>query len=64
MEYKRQGEQIFIRLDKGEEILSCVKDVCCKENVKAGSISGIGATDNFTVGVFNIKEKRYIRKIY
>ena len=64
MEYKRQGELVFIRLDKGDEILSCLKRICSTENVKAGSISGIGATDDFTVGVFDIKEKRYIEYFF
>ena len=64
MEYKRYGEKIAVRLDKGDEIVSKIAEVCEKENVKAGYFSGIGATDDFTVGVFDIAKKEYEKYSY
>ena len=61
MEYKRFDNVITLRLDKGDDIAESVYRVAEKEGVKAGKVSGIGATDNFTVGVFDILKKGYER---
>jgi len=60
MIYKRNNNHIVFRVDIGEEILTCVKEICKKENIKAGKISGIGASDDFEIGYFDIKNKKYI----
>lgn len=59
MEYKRYGGVIALRLDKGDDITESVYTVAEKEGVKAAKVSGIGATDDFTVGVFDIAKKEY-----
>ena len=59
MEYKRIKDRIFLRLEKGEEICASIKEVAKKENVAAAAVSGIGATDDFTVGVFDTEKKAY-----
>ncbi|MBR0188928.1 MAG: DNA-binding protein [Clostridia bacterium] len=59
MEYKRYGSVIALRLDKGDDITESVYKIAEKEGVKAAKVSGIGATDNFTVGVFDIAKKEY-----
>ena len=62
MEYKRTGDMIFLRLQKGEEIVESLKEIATKENSRAASVSGIGATDDFTVGVYKTAEKQYCSK--
>ena len=59
MEYKRFGNKIVVRLDKGEEILESVKLLAVKENIKLANISALGAVCDFTVGVFKTEEKKY-----
>ena len=59
MEYIRSGDLIAVRVNWGEEIISCVKAVCEKEQVHFGSISGIGAVDHAVVGLYHVAEKRY-----
>lgn len=59
MEYRRFGKMIVARIDKGEEMLSKIKDIAIAENIKLASVSAIGATNNFTVGVYKISEKKY-----
>ncbi len=59
MEYKRFENTVVMRLDKGDEILACLTETAEKEKIKAASFSGIGATDNFTVGIFNIENQTY-----
>ena len=59
MEYKKINNTIVARIDKGEEILDKIKEIALKEDIKLASISALGATNDFTVGVYNIDEKKY-----
>lgn len=59
MEYRRFGNTIVARIDKGEEILEGIKEVAKKEKIKLASISALGAVNDFTVGVFKTEEKKY-----
>ena len=59
MEYKRFNNKIVVRIDRGEEIVSKLNEVCVKENIKLASVNAIGATDDFTVGVYKPSEKLY-----
>ncbi|MFW5852629.1 MAG: PPC domain-containing DNA-binding protein [Nanoarchaeota archaeon] len=59
MEYKRYENKILVRVDKGEEIVENLISVCRKEDVRLGSVMGIGATDNAVIGLFDTKEKQY-----
>ena len=59
MEYRRFGDTIIARIDKGEEILEKIKELAIRENIKLASVTALGATNDFTVGVFNMKDKQY-----
>lgn len=59
MEYRRFGNKIMARIDKGEEILTTIKEISLKENIKLASVQALGATDEFTVGVYKVDEKKY-----
>lgn len=64
MEYRKFGNHYVIRLEKGEEIVAKVKELCEKEDVKLASLSGIGAVNKVTAGLFQTKEKKYVSKTY
>lgn len=59
MEYRVFGETIVLRLEKGEEVIESIKNLCEKEDIKAGSISGLGASNHVVVGLFKVDEKKY-----
>lgn len=59
MEYRRFGQSIVVRMDKGEEILEQLKAVAQAEQVKLAGVSALGAVNSFTVGVFKTGEKKY-----
>lgn len=59
MNYRRFGNTIVARIDKGEEILEKIKDISLKEDIKLANINALGATNDFTVGVFKTSEKKY-----
>ena len=59
MNYKKLGSTYFVRIDKGEEILSELKKVCLLNKIKLGKISGIGAVNRATIGFFEPAIKKY-----
>ena len=59
MEYKRFGSKILVRIDKNEEILEKVKELALKEKIRLAAVQALGATNSFTVGVYNVAEKKY-----
>lgn len=59
MEYRQFDKTFVVRIDQGEEIIEKVKEIAEKENIKLASIQALGAINDFTVGVFHTKEKKY-----
>lgn len=60
MDYRRFKNTIIVcRIDKGEEVLEKIKEIALKENIKLANINALGATNDFTVGVFKTEEKKY-----
>lgn len=59
MDYRRFGSKIAARIDRGEEILEKVREIAVKENIKFADVRALGATDDFTVGVYKTDRKEY-----
>ena len=59
MEYKKFEDTYVVRLDKGEEIITSLTRLADKENIRLASVSGLGAVNSFTAGVFFPEEKVY-----
>ena len=59
MEYKRFNNKFIVRINKGEEIVETLKKVCKDNSIKLGSVTGIGATNKVTVGLFDVDTKKY-----
>ncbi len=59
MNCKRLENKYIVRIDAGEEIITSLKQICQKFEIKLGKVSGIGATNNVTVGLFEPDKKKY-----
>ena len=59
MEYRRFGDKIVARIDRGEEILEQVKELARRESITLACVTALGATNDFTVGVYKVEEQRY-----
>ena len=59
MEYKRFGNIVIARIDKGEEIVGKIREISLSENIKLASVQAIGAVGDFTVGLYNTEKKEY-----
>ena len=59
MDYRRFGDKIVARIDRGEEILEQLERIALREGVRLAEVSALGAVDDFTVGVYKVAEKQY-----
>ncbi len=59
MEYRKFGQEYVVRMDKGEEILEQIKKIALAENIQLAKVTALGATNDFTVGVYKTEEKKY-----
>ncbi len=64
MVYRRFENTVAVRIDRGEEILEQLKEVCTRENIRLATVSAIGALGEFTVGVYNVEEKKYYKNTF
>lgn len=64
MDFRKFNNHYVVRIDKGEEIISGIKELCQKEKINTGSISGIGACDLIEIGLFNVKTKEYKTEVF
>ncbi len=59
MDYRRFQDTILVRIDRNEEIIEQIRRVAEREEVRLASVQALGAVDDFTVGVFNTRDKTY-----
>ena len=53
MIYKLYGDTYAVRLERGEEVVASIAELCEKEGIRAGTVQGLGAADDATVGLYS-----------
>jgi predicted DNA-binding protein with PD1-like motif len=56
MDYKKFGDSIYVRFNRGDEIISGIMNICRKEKVLSATYSGIGCCSDIVVSSY-IPEK-------
>jgi predicted DNA-binding protein with PD1-like motif len=64
MKAHKISEGYLVRLDKGDEVLAVLTEFCDKENIKSGSITGIGAASKVKLGVYDPGLSKYNEREY
>ena len=59
MEYRKFGDTLILRMDRGEELVETLHSVAVREQIHLAVVSALGAVGDFTVGVFHTAEKQY-----
>ncbi len=59
MKTRRFGETLICRLERGEEIHEALKEIALKEHIQLGEVRALGATDDLTVGCYDVATKTY-----
>ncbi len=62
MNYKQFQNKIILRLDPNEEIIASIKTVCDENDIKLGSITGLWASNNIKIALFDSSDKKYYSK--
>ena len=62
MEYRVFDNKVYVRLDKGDEIVSSLLSVCEREDIRVAQVQGIGGCCEATVGVFDGESCTYREK--
>lgn len=59
MDYRKYQDKYLVRIDPGEEVLSSILEIVKKEQIHAGDLRALGASDDYEVCVYDLKEKKY-----
>ena len=57
MQYVIKDNAAVIRLDRGEELIASLLEFAQKEGITCAQVGGIGASDDFSVGLFDFDTK-------
>lgn len=53
MDYRRLGSTIYIRMDRGDEVIATMLEVCKKEGIQSATYSGIGGCSYAAIQTFD-----------
>ena len=52
MDYRKYGDTVYVRMDKGDEIIQSILDVCKQEKIMSATFSGIGGCSGAEVQTY------------
>lgn len=52
MDYRKYDDTVYIRMDKGDEIIGSILNVCRKEQISSATFSGIGGCSEAQIQTF------------
>ena len=64
MKYIKDGKSYIVRIDRGEEVLDKLNEFIKETDIKAATISGIGACSEVELGVYSVKKREYNKYKY
>lgn len=64
MHFTEDNNTYFLKLDKGEEVLSTIRKFVAQEQITSGYFSGLGALNQVTLRFLKQDEKEFIEKTF
>ena len=64
MEFRHFEDTYIVRLDRGDEIISSLTNLCKCEKIRLGSVEAIGAADHVTIGLYDVTGRQYHRHTF
>ncbi len=62
MQHRRAGDQLILRLDRGEEIVEELTLFCRTEGLEAATLMGIGAVQDTEIGYYDLATYTYLTR--
>ena len=62
MKAERKNDLFFLRLERGEELVSSFERFASKHGIESAEVRAIGAITDFELGYYILSEKKYTRK--
>ncbi len=59
MKYVRVDNNYIVRIDRGEEVINSLTELCKIQHITLGSVSAIGAADYVKIGLYDVEKKKY-----
>ena len=59
MEFRKFDDTYIVRLERGEELIGSLTKLCKEENIRLGSVDGLGACDKLTIGLYDVGRRFY-----
>ena len=57
MEYRKFGRRYMVRIDRGEDILKKLLELCEKEEIHLAAVEGIAAADHVVLARYDLAKK-------
>lgn len=64
MEYRKFGDAYYVRLDRGDEVVSSILGICKAENVASATFSGIGGCKEALIQTFIPETGEFETQVY
>ncbi len=64
MEYRRFGDTLVIRMDRGEEVCGTLAGICEKEGVALAEVSALGAVDRAEMAIYDVPTRTFFRRTF
>lgn len=64
MDWRKSGDDYVVRMDRGEEIMASLTSLLVEENIRSGSVVGIGAVKETVLAFFVPQSREYLRKTF
>ena len=64
MEYRRFGDTLVIRMDRGEEVVETLTAICDREGVALAEVTALGAADRAEMAIYDVPGRRFFRKTF
>ena len=61
MKYRRESQQVFIRLETGEDLHTSVVELAEREGITGGAVTALGAVRDVVLGYYNLERRDYDR---
>ena len=64
MDYRKEKDAVYLRIDKGENIIESIKAVCREEGIYGGCFQGIGACGKAILSTYIPEDNDFIEHSY